>query len=165
MFDLWVQRWRRTQAQGDVIVVRYADDVIVGFEHHTDAERFWAELGARLAKFRLELHPEKTRLLEFGASAADDRQRAGLGKPETFNFLGFTHICGKTRKGRFTVVRQTMRKRLQAKLGEVKAELWRYLGIPRNETFSGLTTPGNRVRYKCSFPTCRHLYAGRRLRD
>jgi RNA-directed DNA polymerase len=130
VFDLWVQRWRRTQAQGDVIVVRYADDVIVGFEHRTDAERFWAELGARLAKFRLELHPEKTRLLEFGASAADDRQRAGLGKPETFNFLGFTHICGKTRKGRFTVVRQTMRKRLQAKLGEVKAELWRRLHDP-----------------------------------
>src|SRR4029453_18136076 len=78
---------------------------------------FWAELGARLAKFRLELHPEKTRLLEFGASAADDRQRAGLGKPETFNFLGFTHICGETREGRFTVVRQAMRKRVQAKLG------------------------------------------------
>jgi RNA-directed DNA polymerase len=113
-----------------VIVVRYADDVIVGFQHRTDAERFWAELRERFARFNLELHPEKTRLLEFGPSAADDRRRAGLGKPETFNFLGFTHICGKTRNGRFTVLRQTMRKRLQAKLGEVKADLWRRLHDP-----------------------------------
>jgi len=130
VFDLWVQRWRRTQAHGDVIVVRYADDFVVGFQHRTDAERFLVALRERFATFRLELHPEKTRLLEFGASAADDRQRAGLGKPATFNFLGFTHICGKTRKGRFTVLRQTVRQRLQAKLGEVKAELWRRLHDP-----------------------------------
>jgi RNA-directed DNA polymerase len=128
--DLWVQRWRKTRARGAVIVVRYADDIIVGFEHRTDAERFVAELRERFAKFSLELHPEKTRLLEFGPSAVDNRRCAGLGKPETFNFLGFTHICGKTRNGRFTVLRQTVRKRVQAKLGEVKAELRRRLHDP-----------------------------------
>ncbi len=130
VFDLWVQRWRRTQAHGDVIVVRYADDIIVGFQHRADAERFLGELRERFTKFNLELHPEKTRLLEFGPFAADNRRRAGEGKPETFNFLGFTHICGKKRNGRFTVVRQTMRQRLQAKLSEVKAELRRRLHDP-----------------------------------
>src|SRR4029453_10365484 len=129
-FDLWAHRWRKTQAHGDVIVVRYADDVIAGFQSRADAERFLAELRERFAKFGLELHPEKTRLLEFGPFAADNRQRAGKGKPETFNFLGFTHICGKKRNGRFTVVRQTIRKRLQAKLGEVKAELRRRMHVP-----------------------------------
>jgi RNA-directed DNA polymerase len=129
-FDLWVQRWRKTHAHGDVIVVRYADDFIVGFQHRAEAERFLAELRERFAKFGLELHPEKTRLLEFGPFAAEHRQRAGKGKPETFNFLGFTHICGKKRNGRFTVVRQTIRGRLQAKLGEVKAELRRRLHDP-----------------------------------
>ena len=123
VFDLWVQRWRKTQAHGDVIVVRYADDFIVGFQHRAEAERFLAELRERFAKFGLELHPEKTRLLEFGPYAAERRRRAGKGKPETFDFLGFTHICGKKRNGRFTVVRQTIRKRLQAKLqrGESRA--------------------------------------------
>ena len=130
VFDLWVQRWRKTQAHGDVIVVRYADDFIVGFQHRADAERFLAELRERFAKFGLELHPEKTRLLEFGPFAAEHRRRAGQGKPETFNFLGFTHICGKKRNGRFTVVRQTIRKRLQAKLSEVKAELRRRMHDP-----------------------------------
>ena len=130
VFDLWVQRWRRTQAHGDVIVVRFADDIIVGFQHRADAERFLAELRERFTKFSLELHPEKTRLLEFGPYAAEHRRRAGQGKPETFDFLGFTHICGKKRNGRFTVVRQTIRKRLQAKLGEVKAELRRRLHDP-----------------------------------
>jgi RNA-directed DNA polymerase len=129
-FDLWAHRWRKTHAHGDVIVVRYADDAIVGFQHRADAERFLAELRARFAKFGLELHPEKTRLLEFGPFAAENRRRAGKGKPETFNFLGFTHICGKKRNGRFTVVRQTTRKRLQAKLGEVKAELRRRMHAP-----------------------------------
>jgi RNA-directed DNA polymerase len=129
-FDLWAQRWRRTQAQGDLIVVRYADDIIVGFQDRAEAERFLAELRERLAKFGLELHPEKTRLLEFGPYAAENRRRAGQGKPETFNFLGFTHICGKKRNGRFTVVRQTIRGRWQAKLGEVKAELRRRMHDP-----------------------------------
>jgi RNA-directed DNA polymerase len=130
VFDLWAQRWRKTHAHGDVIVVRYADDFIVGFQHRADAERFLAELRERFTKFNLELHPEKTRLLEFGPYAAENRRRAGKGKPETFDFLGFTHICGKKRNGRFTVVRQTIRKRLQAKLSEVKAELRRRLHGP-----------------------------------
>jgi RNA-directed DNA polymerase len=130
VFDLWIQRWRKTQAHGEVIVVRYADDFIAGFEHRADAERFLGELRERFAKFNLELHPEKTRLLEFGPKAAENRRRAGLGKPETFNFLGFTHISGKTRSGRFTVLRQTMRKRMQATLHEVKAELRRRLHDP-----------------------------------
>ena len=129
-FDLWAQRWRKRQAHGDVIVVRYADDFIVGFQHRAEAERFLADLRERFTKFGLELHPEKTRLLEFGPSAADNRRRAGKGKPETFDFLGFTHICGKKRNGRFTVVRQTIRKRVQAKLSAVKAELRRRLHDP-----------------------------------
>jgi group II intron reverse transcriptase/maturase len=129
VFDLWVQRWRKTHAHGDMIVVRYADDFIVGVQHRADAERFLTELRERFAKFSLELHPEKTRLLEFGPFAADNRRRAGKGKPETFDFLGFTHISGKKRSGRFTVVRQTIRKRLQAKLSAVKAELRRRLHV------------------------------------
>jgi RNA-directed DNA polymerase len=130
VFDLWAQRWRKKYAHGDVITVRYADDFIVGFQHRADAERFLTELRERFTKFGLELHPEKTRLLEFGPFAADNRRRAGQGKPETFNFLGFTHLCGKKRNGRFTVGRQTIRKRAQAKLSEVKAELRRRLHDP-----------------------------------
>lgn len=130
-FDLWVQQWRKTQAQGDVIVVRYADDFIVGFQHRHEAEKFLAALRQRFAKFGLELHPDKTRLIEFGQFAAQNRRKRGLGKPETFNFLGFTHICATKRSnGRFTVLRQTMRKRLGAKLAEVKAELKRRMHDP-----------------------------------
>lgn len=125
VFDLWVQWWRKTQTQGDVIVVRYADDFVVGLQNKSDAERFLTDLRERFCKFRLELHPDKTRLLEFGPFAAERRRRNGQGKPETFNFLGFTHICGKKRNGRFTVLRRTMRSRLQAKLKAVKAELRR----------------------------------------
>jgi group II intron reverse transcriptase/maturase len=125
--DLWVRRWGRKQAAGAMVVVRYADDVVLGFQRKADAERMYKELGERMGKFGLELHPDKTRLLEFGRFADDNRKRRGQGKPETFNFLGLTHICGKTRAGRFTVLRQTIRKRLQAKLGEVKAELRRRL--------------------------------------
>jgi group II intron reverse transcriptase/maturase len=130
VFDLWAQRWRKKRAHGDVIVVRYADDFIVGFQDRADAERFLRELGERLAQFNLGLHPEKTRLVHFGRFAAEDRQRAGDGKPETFNFLGVTHICGEDGKGRFAVVRQTIRRRGQAKLREVKAELRRRLHDP-----------------------------------
>jgi len=130
VFDLWTHRGRKKPAQGDVIVVRDADDFIVGFQHRVDAERFLTELRERLAQFRRELHPEKTRRLCFGRFATEDRQRAGEGKPETFDFLGFTHICGRTRNGRFTVVRQTIRKRMQAKLSEVKAELRQRLHDP-----------------------------------
>jgi group II intron reverse transcriptase/maturase len=125
VFDLWIQAWRRKRAHGDVIVVRFADDAVIGFEFKDDAEQFWKELKERMQKFQLELHPEKTRLIEFGRHAAANRKRRGLGKPEAFDFLGFTHICGKTSRGRFTVLRQTIRKRLQAKLQQVKTELRR----------------------------------------
>lgn len=131
VFDLWVQAWRRKRAHGDVIVVRFADDIVLGFQVKSDAERFRAELEERFRKFALELHPDKTRLLEFGPYAINNRQKRGEGKPETFNFLGFTHICGRKRSnGMFTVVRQTIRKRLQAKLREVKAELRRRRHFP-----------------------------------
>jgi group II intron reverse transcriptase/maturase len=131
VFDLWVQSWRRKRAHGDVIIVRYADDIVVGLNSKADADQFRAELTERMRKFNLELHPEKTRLLEFGPFAINNRQRRGEGKPETFNFLGFTHICVKKRSnGMYTVFRQTMRQRLQAKLHEVKAELQRRMHEP-----------------------------------
>lgn len=122
-FDLWADRWRRQPGRGDVIIVRYADDIVVGFQNRTDAEQFREELAQRLQKFELELHPDKTRLIEFGRFVAGSRERRGEGKPETFNFLGFTHICGTTRRGKFTVHRQTMRKKMQSKLRELKVEL------------------------------------------
>jgi len=149
VFDVWVQQWRRTRASGEVIVVRFADDIVLGFQHRTDAERFWREVSERFAKFNLELHPEKTRLLEFGSYAAHNRRRRGLGKPETFDFLGFTHICGKKRSnGWFTVLRQTMRTRLQAKLSEVKAELRRRMHRPIREQGAWLrSVVGGHVRY------------------
>lgn len=149
VFDLWVQRWRRTQARGEVIVVRYADDAVVGFQYESDAERFRAKLAERFSKFALELHPDKTRLIEFGPFAASNRERRGQGKPETFDFLGFTHICGKKRSnGRFTVLRQTIRKRLQAKLKQVKTELRRRLHDPVPEVgrWLGAVVRGH-VRY------------------
>ena len=149
VFDLWAQVWRQKQARGEVVVVRFADDIVLGFQHHSDAERFWKELAERLGKFRLELHPEKTRLLEFGPFAAENRRRHSQGKPETFNFLGFTHICGKKRSnGRFTVLRQTIRKRLQAKLSEVKAELKRRMHDPIPEVGKWLrSVVGGHIRY------------------
>lgn len=131
VFDLWAQAWRRKQAQGELIVVRFADDIVVGFQSKADAERFQGELEERMRKFNLELHPEKTRLLEFGSFAIQDRQKRGEGKPETFDFLGFTHICIKKRSnGRYTVLRQTIRKRLQAKLNAVKTELQQRMHLP-----------------------------------
>jgi len=130
VFDLWAQRWRKQPGRGDVVIVRYADDAVVGFEHKRDADAFLADLRERFAKFGLELHPDKTRILEFGRFAAANRARRGEGKPETFDFLGFTHICAKTRKGAFTVRRQTMAKRLRAKLSEVKTELRRRMTQP-----------------------------------
>ena len=127
VFDLWVNQWRGKWALGDMIVVRYADDAVLGFEHRKEAEAFLEQLRERMRAFGLELHPEKTRLIEFGRHAAENRKRNGRGKPETFNFLGFTHVCGKTRKGRFALVRLTMRQRLRAKLREVKeAFRWRW---------------------------------------
>jgi RNA-directed DNA polymerase len=125
LFDLWAQRWRRREATGDMIVVRYADDIIVGFERETDAQHFRDAMCARLQEFSLSLHPEKTRLFEFGRHAAARRARCGLGKPETFDFLGFTFVCGKSRRGRFLVERKTRRDRMRAKLREIKEEMRR----------------------------------------
>jgi RNA-directed DNA polymerase len=149
VFDLWVQAWRRKQAHGDMVVVRFADDLVLGFQYKSDAERFWKELAERFRKFQLELHPEKTRLLEFGRFAAENRKRRGQRKPVTFNFLGFTHICGKRKSnGRFTVLRQTMRQRLQAKLSEEKAELRRRMHDPIPEVGKWLrSVVGGHVRY------------------
>jgi group II intron reverse transcriptase/maturase len=130
VLDLWAQQWRRRHARGDVVIVRYADDFAVGFQHQHEAERFLAELRERFAKFGLELHSDKTRLIEFGRFAAAHRRARGDGRPETFAFLGFTHCCAKTRHGKFTLLRQTMRKRWQAKLKEVATQLRRRLHAP-----------------------------------
>ncbi|ACO31983.1 group II intron-encoded maturase, truncated [Acidobacterium capsulatum ATCC 51196] len=148
VFDLWVQTWRQKRAHGEVIVVRYADDIVVGFEFKDEAERFWLELKERMEKFQLELHPEKTRLIEFGRHAAANRKRAGLGKPETFSFLGFTHICGKTKRGRFMVLRQTVRKRMQATLQRIKTELRQRMHDPVPEVGEWLkSVVGGHIRY------------------
>ncbi len=128
--DRWVRQWRKRHARGEVIAVRFADDFIVGFEHRNDAVRFLRDLRDRFAKFNLELHPEKTRLIEFGRYAAERRAARGLGKPETFDFLGFTHICGKGRNGRFWLRRQTIKKRMRAKLKQVKDQLKRRRHLP-----------------------------------
>ena len=130
VFDRWVRRWRRKQAHGDVIAVRYADDFMVGFEHREEAERFLAELRERLTQFGLELHPEKTRLIPFGRKADQDWREGQGNKPGTFDFLGFTHQCGRTRNGEFGVRRRTMRTRVQRKLQEVKAALRKRMHQP-----------------------------------
>jgi len=123
VLDAWADSWRRKRAMGDVILVRYADDFLVGFQHRAEAERFLAELRERFRSFGLELHPDKTRLIRFGRFAAEERRRRGEGKPESFDFLGFTHLCGKTKSGAFQIIRYTSRKRLRASLRRVKAEL------------------------------------------
>ena len=115
VFDLWAEQWRRHEVRGDMIITRYADDIVIGFEHENDARRFLELMRARFEKFALTLHPEKTRLIEFGRYATHNRARRGLGKPETFNFLGFTLICGKSRRGRFLLKRKTRSDRLRAK--------------------------------------------------
>ncbi len=130
VFDLWADRWRRKQARGEVVIVRFADDFVVGFQYRADAERFQRELRERFRKFNLELQDDKTRLMEFGRFAAENRKRRGDGKPDTFEFLGFNHVCDMTRKGKFIVLRQTLRKRMRAKLQEIKGELWRRLHNP-----------------------------------
>src|SRR5204863_5360337 len=116
VFDLWAKQWRRREARGNMIVVRYADDLVVGFEHEADARRFWDEMRTRFEQFGLELHGEKTRLLEFGRHAAERRKQRGVGKPEIFTFLGFTFICGRSRRGAFLLHRKTRADRLRAKL-------------------------------------------------
>jgi RNA-directed DNA polymerase len=130
VFDLWAERWRRREATGDMIIIRYADDIVVGFQHEADGQRFLSMMRDRLQEFALQLHPDKTRLIEFGRYAVQTRQRKGLGKPETFNFLGFTHICGKTRQGRFQILRKSRRDRRVAKLKEIKNELRRRMHRP-----------------------------------
>jgi RNA-directed DNA polymerase len=133
--DLWVEAWRRKVAHGDMIVVRYADDAVLGFERKEEAEQLLREVRERLARFGLELNTEKTRLIEFGRYAEPNRERRGEGKPETFDFLGFTHMCGKNGKtGYFVVRRKTVKKRMRAKLQAIKAELRRRMHRPLAET-------------------------------
>lgn len=122
-YDLWANRWRHREARGNVVIVRYADDTVVGFEHEADAKRFLAQLRERMEKFALTLHPEKTRLIEFGRHAANNRKGRGLGKPETFCFLGFVHICARSRRGAFQLQRKSRRDRMRAKLKEIKEAL------------------------------------------
>lgn len=132
-FDLWATRWRRRSARGEVIIVRYADDFVVGFQYEADAKGFREALADRLRRFHLELHPDKTRLIEFGRFASENRKRRGDGKPLTFDFLGFTHCCGKTRNGRFAVLRKTSATRQRAKLKALKGELRRRMHFPVGE--------------------------------
>ena len=148
VFDLWAQRWRRTAARAEVIIVRYLDDFIVGFQNREDAEHFLIALRERLGQFGLRLHPDKTRLLEFGRFAAQHRQARGQGKPQTFQFLGFVHACGRTRTGRFAVHRQTSGGRLRAKLKAVKTELRRRRHDPVPEVGTWL---GSVVRGHCHY--------------
>jgi group II intron reverse transcriptase/maturase len=125
VFDLWAERWRRQEARGNTIVVRYADDLVAGFEQEDDARRFLDAMRERFATFSLSLHPVKTRVIEFGRRAAVNRKKRGVSRPDTFAFLGFTFICGKSRRGRFQLQRKTRCDRMQAKLQEIKAELRR----------------------------------------
>lgn len=154
VYDLWIKQWRNTTAKGDVIVVRFADDSVVGFQHRHEAERFLSTIRERLEKFGLALNSEKTRLIEFGRFSMENREKRKEGKPETFNFLGFSHICGKSQKGKFLVIRNTITKRLRAKLQDVKKELMRrrhepiatqgkWLGSVVRGYFNYYAVPGN----------------------
>jgi len=166
--DLWIQQWRRRHARGDVIFVRYADDFVLGFQYRDDAERCWREIRERLRKFRLELHPEKTRLIEFGRFAATNRRQRKQGKPETFDFLGFTHCCGTTRRGAFALKRKSIAKRMRAKLKEVKQKLrtrmhasvseqGQWLGAVVRGWFQYHAVPGNGTRLdRFRKEICRH---------
>jgi len=149
VLDLWVDHWRKTQARGNVIITRFADDFIVGFQYQDDAEKFLGELRGRLAKFALELHPDKTRLIEFGPHAARMRKARGEGKPETFTFLGFRHIARTTRQGRFWVQRITDKKKMTAKLKSVKAELTRrrHLRVPEQGRWLASVIKGHEAYY------------------
>jgi RNA-directed DNA polymerase len=170
VLDLWVEAWRKKRARGDVIIVRYADDAVLGFEHREEAERFLEQLRERLRKFGLELHPEKTRLMEFGRYAAERRKKRGEGKPETFNFLGFTHICGTNRKtGNFTVHRKTIGKRMAAKMKEIRAKLRQRMHARGKDTVKWLqqvvrgyyqyhAIPGNWARMKAFLNDVRRMW-------
>jgi group II intron reverse transcriptase/maturase len=130
VFDLWAHQWRQRNCQGDVRLIRYVDDIVVGFEKREEAEQFQEALRQRCATFGLELHPEKTRVIEFGRFAQERRGKRGLGKPASFNFLGFTHISGQSRKGKFQILRRTIAQRFRAKLAESKGELRRRMHLP-----------------------------------
>jgi len=161
VLDLWARQWRQRHAMGQVIMVRYADDSVFGFEQKADAERFLADMRERMAQFGLALHPGKTRLIEFGRRAIKNRQQRGEGKPETFDFLGFTHCCSTTRKGGFKMLRLTVKKRLRATLKAIRAKLWkrmhdpvpavgRWLGQVVQGYFNYFAVPGNTNRL-CGF--------------
>ena len=163
VLDLWAHQWRKRHATGRVILVRYADDSVVGFERKDDAVRFLAALRERMAKFGLALHPDKTRLIEFGRHAQEQRKLRGEGKPETFDFLGFTHCCGNTRQGWFAILRVTVKKRMRATLKAIRAELrkrmhddvpavGKWLGRVVQGYFNYFAVPGNSHRL-CSFRT------------
>jgi hypothetical protein len=158
-FDLWAQQWRKKLAHGDVVMVRYADDFVMGFQHRQDAERFLGDLRERMRRFGLELHPEKTRLIEFGRFAAENRKARQQGKPETFSFLGFNHMCSKSGTGRFLLKRQTIAKRMRAKLREVKTELGhrRHQGTSEQGRWLGSVVRGY-FRYH-AVPTNAHALA------
>jgi hypothetical protein len=156
-FDLWVHAWRQKWAQGEVVIIRYADDTVLGFQYQADADRFLENFRERLKKFGLELHPDKTRRIEFGRFAEQNREKRGEGKPETFDFLGFSHISGKDRNGKFALKRKTIAKRLRAKLQEIKQELRRRMHDPVPQTgkwlrsvvqgyFNYYAVPGNMQR-------------------
>jgi RNA-directed DNA polymerase len=176
--DQWVNEWRKVQASGEVIIVRYADDFVLGFQYRDQAERFLKQLQKRMADYGLELHAEKTRLIQFGRFAAEDRKRDGAGKPETFNFLGFTHICGTIWKsGKFTVHRKTVGKRMAAKLKDLSAKLRKRMNDPIAETGGWLTQvvrgyfnyhaiPGNLPRLQMfRWETARHWLSSIRRRS
>ena len=149
VLDRWVRQWRKRHAHGDVIIVRFADDFVAGFEHKSDAEQFLADLRERFTKFALELHPDKTRLIEFGRNAARNRAARGDGKPETFDFLGLTHYCGKTKNGRFWLKRKTISKRMRAKLAEVKDQIKqrRHYPVPEQGEWLGSVVRGHLAYY------------------
>jgi group II intron reverse transcriptase/maturase len=144
VFDLWAQQWRKRRATGDMTIVRFADDAVLGFEHEAEARSFLEELRARFAEFSLSLHPDKTRLIEFGRHAAANREKRGCEKPETYTFLGFTFICGKSRKGRFLIRRKTRADRMRAMLKRIKEELrWRmHESIPEQGRWLGQVVRG-----------------------
>ncbi|MGH3848134.1 MAG: group II intron reverse transcriptase/maturase [Pseudonocardiaceae bacterium] len=149
VLDRWARQWRRQHAHGDVIIVRFADDFVAGFEHKSDAEQFLTDLRERFSKFNLELHPDKTRLIEFGRNAARTRAARGDGRPETFDFLGFTHMCGKNKSGGFWLRRKTISKRMRAKLAEVKDQIKRrrHLPIPEQGKWLGSVVRGHLAYY------------------
>jgi group II intron reverse transcriptase/maturase len=169
VLDLWAHQWRNRHARGSVIMVRYADDFVMGFQSRVDAERFLRELHKRLEQFGLQLHPEKTRLIEFGRFAAESRERKGLGKPETFDFLGFTHCCGKNRKGWFTIKRISIAKRMRATLQKIKqqlrvrmhdtvVEVGRWLGSVVRGWFNYHAVPGNSLSLNAFYTEVQRLW-------